>query len=728
MCQRWTIGFVFLFCCSIGWSQNNLGAIGTWREHFNNHAVQQVIKGDKIYGASWYQLFSVDPNNHIEYIGKSNGLQNIGIKVVQWDAMHTQLIVAYDNSAIDILQGDQITPINALLNSNLFPNNKINSIYMLGNWALVSTSFGIVVIDLVKHEIKDTWFPNNLRQNSNTYQIACTADSLYAATENGLFSAALKNNWLLNNQWTHLTNYDGLTIQGVHVLNNQLYANNPHTIFQLPSLLPFYSVNNQQIQDIQTNNNVLYALVKSNSQKGMLVKINTDKSTTVLIDSSDLINPKQLCVDNNVFWVADSSKGIAQKSTSIHWMDIGGPDQNINGKMTVNNDQLIAPFYKINGGFATYNANGWTNYVSMQNTPLPLLSSAAIDPLDQSDWFSTGTNLLHVDPSLQKFTVVTPNNLAGTLYPIQTAMGQLWILKDEQGVLMRQNNNWVLTSPPNDFDKIGMQDGLFTNAGQAWIIAPHHQGAYLYQSAQSYSTSIWKKLTTAKGGGNLPSNNVTCFAEDKLGSVWVGTDNGIGIFNCGDISNGICDAYIPYVKNNGFIGTLFQQSKVNCIAIDGANRKWIGTNNGAWLLSSDGTAIIEQFTKDNSPLPVDTIQQIIVSPSTGEVFFNSTNGLVSYRSTATEGAMIQQNIVIFPNPITPDYNGPIAIKGLVENAMVKITDLTGRLVYQTRALGGQAIWNGKTYEGMKVATGIYLVFVRDDAGNEKTVGKLLFNH
>lgn len=733
MYKCWTIGFALLFYCTIGWGQNNLGAIGTWREHFNNHAVQQVIKGDKIYAASWYQLFSIDATNHIEYIGKSNGLQAVGIHAIQWDAVNAQLLIAYENSAIDILQGDQIIPINALVKTNLYPNNKINSIYMMGNWALLSTSFGIVVIDLVKHEIKDTWFPNNLRQNSHTYQIACTTDSLYAATEYGVYSTAIKNNWLLNNQWTHLTNYDAQAIQGVHVLNNQVYVNNTRALYQIPGLIPLYTTNNQSIQDIQTNANGLYALVKTKTPKGMLVKINTDKSTTVILDSTDLVNPIQLCLDNNIFWVADSSKGLLQKSTSLHWMQLGGPVQNIQGKMVVNADVLLAPFNNSNGGFATYNSAGWTNYINLQNTALqnntlPVLSASAIDPMDQSWWFTSLTNLVQLNPSTQKLTLSTPHNLSGQLYPIQAAMGQLWILKDEQGVLMRQNNNWVLASPPTDFTKIGMQDGLFTNAGQAWIIAPNHQGAYLFQSAQNYTTSTWKKLTTAKGGGNLPSNFVTCFAEDKLGSVWVGTDNGIGIFNCGDISNSICDAYIPYVKNNGFIGTLFQNSKVNSIAIDGANRKWVGTNHGAWLLSSDGSNIIEQFTKENSPLPTDTILQIIVEPNTGEVFLNSSNGLVSYRSTATQGATTQQNILIYPNPITPDYNGPIAIKGLVENAMVKITDLTGRLVYQTRALGGQAIWNGKTYEGTKVATGIYLVFVREDAGNEKVVGKLLFNH
>ena len=164
---------------------------------------------------------------------------------------------------------------------------------------------------------------------------------------------------------------------------------------------------------------------------------------------------------------------------------------------------------------------------------------------------------------------------------------------------------------------------------------------------------------------------------------------------------------------------------MNCITIDGANRKWIGTNNGSWLLSADGAEIIKRYTVENAPLPNDTINQIIIVPTTGEVFFLTSNQIASYRSTATEGSSTQSQIEVYPNPVAPSYTGPIAIRGLVQNALVKITTLNGQLIYQTRALGGQAIWDGKTQQGNKAASGVYLVFVRDDIGNEKGVGKIL---
>jgi ligand-binding sensor domain-containing protein len=254
--------------------------------------------------------------------------------------------------------------------------------------------------------------------------------------------------------------------------------------------------------------------------------------------------------------------------------------------------------------------------------------------------------------------------------------------------------------------------------GQIWIIAPNNQGVIIYNS----TNNTWYQLSTINN--NLPSSSVTSILEDKKGTMWVGTNNGIGLFDCSELGN--CKAYLPQIKNsNGFAGLLFQKEIVNPMAVDCANQKWVGTNNGCWLLSEDGSQILQRFSKNNSPLPNDTILQICIAPLSGEVFMNTNNQLVSYRSSANETIQSTQNIIVFPNPVLPNYEGPIAMKGFVNNAIVKITTLDGKLVFQTRALGGQAVWNGKTYEGSKVASGIYLVFARDDAGMEKSMGKII---
>jgi hypothetical protein len=171
---------------------------------------------------------------------------------------------------------------------------------------------------------------------------------------------------------------------------------------------------------------------------------------------------------------------------------------------------------------------------------------------------------------------------------------------------------------------------------------------------------------------------------------------------------------------------LFSDELVQTIAVDGADRKWVGTQNGAWLISADAAKTIYQFTENNSPLLSNDVKQIAIDNKTGEVFFATAKGICSFRSTATETTETNNNVLVFPNPVPPGYNGTIAIRGIANNAIVKITEMDGRLVYETRALGGQAIWNGKDYKGRTISSGIYLVLVSDDEHQQKLTTKIVF--
>ncbi len=726
MKKKGSILFIILLTITNCWSQNSIGAIGQWREHYNNHSVKNIVKGDQIYGASRYQLFTIDAKNNIEYIGKSNGLNEVGIQGIKWHPLSQQLLVAYNNSNIDIIHGDQTFGINDIQLSNLYSNNKINDISILDKWALISTNFGIVVIDMEKREIKDTWFPNNNRKSVATYQTISTRDSLYVTTEEGIFSTPIKNNWIVPNQWSSLSAFNGYNIKGLINQSNTVYAYNDKFIYLLPNTLPFNVFSAGKINKIIADTGGLLIALQYTNNKGELIKLRPDKTIITLADTSVLMNPSDMLTDEQGYWIADSAKGLLRKTSSLNWLPLSGPIQTIEGQSAINEDLLVTPFGNNKQGFATFNTNGWTNYTNFNTINLPILSSSAIDAKDGSLWFTSDNSLVHIAIALNKIETIVPSTLQGKLNAIQFGSdGSIWTIKEGQGILVNKSNRWALAAPPLDFDKNNWQKFLVSTYGQAWVIAPNGQGIYVYQSTQNYTTEAWKKLTTARGNGNLPSNNITCIIEDKIGSIWIGSERGIGIINCGDIARDVCDAYTPIVTNNGFAGALFQNTIIKTIAIDGANRKWVGTNNGAWLISADGTTIIEHFTSSTSPLPTDTINNILVDPTLGEVFFNTSQGIVSFRGTATDGGTKQASIIIYPNPVSPDYEGPIAFKGLVENAIVKITDLNGRLVFQTRSLGGQAIWNGRTYEGQKIATGIYLVFVRNDSGEEKNVGKLL---
>jgi len=705
-------------------AQSSIGPLGQWREHYNNKSVQHVAIGNTLYGATTNQVFSIGAKNSIQFLGKSNGLHEIEIASIAWDPTQSQLMIAYKNSNIDIVKGNEIFSVSDIYLSKIYANKKINSIQILGPWALVSTHFGIVVVDLIKHEIKDTWFANNNRQATITYQTISTADSLYALTEEGLFSIALKNNYITSSQWKKINGYTGL--KKLSTYNNIIYAIGGKNIYQLPKTDPIYQTSINTINNAYAHKEGLY-IIQSDGVNGSLLNLNTNNTVTSIVDKTYLSMPMELAIDQNSIWIADSLNGLIVKNTETKSIPLGGPSEKITGTSFVNSNYLLAPFGAKYGGFSTYTDAGWKNYNKLNGIDLPVLTAACIDPIDNSWWFTSAASFLQYNLTANSIETISPSSVPGNFTQIQFSTdGIFWGLQDGQGLIQKQDNKWTNIPLPNNYLKNGLKKMVVNRQGQAWIPGPANQGLYVYQSNKYFGTASWKQLITAKSSGNLPSNTVLSVALDNIGSIWVGTDNGIGIFSCGDISKEICDAYLPTIKNaNGFVGLLLQRESVNCITVDGANRKWVGTENGAWLLSADGSSIIEHFTKNNSPLPNDTILQIIIEPKYGEVFFNTANEMVSYRGFATEGNALYSDIKIFPNPVPPNHNGPIAIRGLVENALVKITDISGSLVFETRALGGQAIWNGKSLTGNKVATGIYLVFARDDIGNEKAVGKIV---
>jgi hypothetical protein len=231
-------------------------------------------------------------------------------------------------------------------------------------------------------------------------------------------------------------------------------------------------------------------------------------------------------------------------------------------------------------------------------------------------------------------------------------------------------------------------------------------------------------VSTGVGLGSLPSSNVKSLALDRDGQMWVGTDKGVVVFDNPPavFSGKNFDAYTPVFERRRLLGN----ENVNSIAIDGGNRKWMGTKNGIFLFSPDGTELVINFTEKNTPLPTNEISYITAEPKTGEVYIRTPKGMISYRGTATEGSLKQDESVVkvFPNPVRPDFDGQIGIEGLVENAFVKITDVVGNLVYETRANGGTAIWNGRTLTGQRVETGIYLIFSGNKKGEETLVSRL----
>ena len=719
--QKW----IYLLIGCIGLAkpidaQLQLGPIGTWRAHFSNESIQQVVKGDQIYVAAANQIIQIDANRQTTYLNTTTGLHATGIHKIAWHPIENQLVIAYKNSRLDIIKGDQVTLIDDIQSSNLYSDKTINDLIVYNNNAYLSCNFGIVVIDLLKKEIKSTIFPNNNRQNVKVFQTIVYQNKLFALTENGIWSTTL----VQNNSWI-VENTMGVSgIKNMFVFKNQLYFNNQQKIYAYQSNIASYQIFTGTIEAIAVDEERILAGI-AYQNKGTLIQFNNNQTNTVLVDSAVLIHPVGLLKDGNTIWVADFGKGLYEKNDQSKWFALGGPLSSAYGSNAFSIHQLLMSYGTNKIGISSLNEKGWSNLTQIQNLKINYVEAVSIDPIDQSWWMGMGDQLIHYDPNKKIVEAILPNTSMGAIKSIQQKTdGQIVLLKEGFGIVAKEAGKWNSYPMQTGFSSANLKKILVAKNDLSWIIGPKQQGILLFQKQNNQA--IWRQLNTGKGSGNLPSMEVTAIAEDKDGSIWVGTDNGIAIFQCNTI-NEACDAYLPIVQSNGFNGYLFQRETIHSISIDGANRKWIGTNNGAWLISKDGAEVLQHFTTENSPLPDNSVLSIGIEPTDGDVFFFTKNEIISYKGNSTEPSTTQSAIKIFPNPVAPNYNGPIVIKNLVNNALVKITDINGQLMMQTRALGGQAVWNGMDQYQRKVASGIYLIFARDDMGNEKAVGKILIS-
>ena len=313
--------------------------------------------------------------------------------------------------------------------------------------------------------------------------------------------------------------------------------------------------------------------------------------------------------------------------------------------------------------------------------------------------------------------------------------GLLWITNSlvEKGLAhMNVDGDWLsynISSYNTKNSHLG--DIIIDNQGKKWFIIAKGGGIIVYDdngSPEDINDDNDRLLTSAPGQGNLPSNTVYSIALDNDGEVWVGTDNGIGVFyQTSEVFglNGDCQQIL--VETDGYVEPIITNESVTAIAIDGANRKWLGTkSSGVFVYSPDGRRKVKHFTEENSPILSNKINHISIDDNSGEVFISTEKGLISYKGEATAGGDKHGNVIVYPNPVKENYNGPIAIKNVVENSDIKITDIRGNLIKTTTAFGGQAIWDGKNKNGKRASTGVYLVFSTNSSGLETNVAKILF--
>ncbi|RTL48123.1 MAG: hypothetical protein EKK39_12890 [Sphingobacteriales bacterium] len=755
--------WLFYFCCTQSIAQSNLQPIGYWREHLNYQSTNTVVQGDKLYCATVNNVFSIDANQDIERYSKVTGLNDMGVSTIGWDDLTKQLVIAYNSSNIDVLKGSIVTNISDIERNTISGNKTIRSIYCNAGFAYLSTGLGIIVVNLQSYDIKDTWI---IGSNGNQINInACIQfnNQLYAATDEGLKTAPVTGTNLANySNWTNLSGTNGLpagTVNNIVAANGLLYAQLQNTIYvwKNNSWLLWYADNNWPITKIEASGNNLLLCERTISGNSRVITLAANATIQSTIAVPNVVSfPKDAIIVNNTTWVADYYGGLSAFSNNSYQRYIpNGPLGTASGDMVFTQHTLYIAAGSVNNAWNyQYNRNGiyilkegiWSNVGAYTNTALDTtldFITLAADNRDGSIWAgSYGGGLVHMIEG--NFQIFKQNN--STLQP---AIGDPGSYRISGLAFDAQHNLWIANygaaqnlqvlkadgsfkgfSVPFPLTENALSQIVIDDAGQLWMVSPKNNGLLCYNYGNSIDATNddqWLLLQTGVGKGNLPSNNVFCIAKDKNGFIWIGTDNGIGVIQCAtNYFQQPCDAVWPVIQQDQFAGYLFQGQQVKCMAVDGANRKWVGTNNGLWLVSAEGNKIIQHFTAANSPLPDNNVQKLAIDPITGEVFISTFTGIISYRSTATEGTATNNSVLVFPNPVPPDYSGTIAIRGIAENALVKIADLSGRLVFQTQALGGQAVWNGLNYKGEKVASGMYLILIRDRVtGQEKLATKIV---
>lgn len=772
--RKYLLVLVFFVVISPFYSNAQGEPIGQWRSHMPyKHSLSIAFDGVSVYVASEKAFYIYNSaTDEVTPYSKVNGMADVGMAKIGYDRQTNTAVLGYANGNIDLFTEGSFYNIPDLKLKTVTGSKDINEIYTEDGLAYVSTDIGIIVINLDRKEIKETYTFNANNQNIQINSFTSFDGQFYAATDRGLYSIN-KNapNIQAFTAWTKIdTNRNFVSI--THALN-RIYVTDVDTVFALNNNnLDFVFTHdadtnkNPEIKALTKDSDGVWVVIYNNLIfKSQTYKIDQNNN---LIDSFEIngLATEMIKAENssdNTLWIPNQSLGLSRRT--LKGAPFGtavpeGPETFTSFDIYANNKELwIAhggydDVYAPTGnqfGFSHYKNQEWENFKRYEYKPFgdSLIDFTNIIMGDDGTVYagSTRSGLFILKPDgtfeiFEKNSIIDPSITGSTLYRVSGLAldnnGDLWMT--------------VLGGNPNELYYRNKQTGAWTkysillprpithsaaqlvidNNGQKWFAAPGAGGGgvVVYDdngTPENISDDNRRLLTSGEGTGGLPNNEVYCLVVDKDGAIWIGTADGIGIVSCpSGVMSGQCEAEKRVVQFDEFAGYLFQTEQVRAIAVDGANRKWIGTNNGVWLISPDGDQIIERFTADNSPLPSDNIQKITIDQVTGDVYIGTEEGLVSYRGTAIGGGKTNEDLIAYPNPVPSGYNGTIAIKGFVENADVRITDISGQLVYRTTALGGQAVWNGKDYTGQTPQSGVYLIFATNKDGTETKTGKLVF--
>ena len=757
-------------------------AVGQWQDHFSyNNGKQLISVGNAIYYISECGVLKYDTESgEIEKYNRFNILSDITPTGIAYDENTGCIIIGYSTGNIDIINGNEVTNINDIKKKSINSSKSINSIIAYDGYAYLGCDFGIVKLSLNRMEISETWFIGENGTYVHVNDMDMHGDDLYVATTIGVFHGRLSDMLVDFSNWRILTDIEapspqawmkGKNYNTIKYFGGQLLANYKNTQANGDSIMAYNgnswshvlneckSINNIS-SDGETllcaTGTVLYSFntsLQSSFQEQWYYKT---ADSWIGVYSNDAIK-----IDGKI-WIADRVNGLGYLENDDGKGDvlkINSPNNNTVFQIASGKSKVIA----VRGGYSSsyvpiwesptiyeYEDYTWTTLNSSTDSELSgksALVNVTIDPNDVNHFFVSSwvSGLIEFrdnkfyklynsgNSSLMQIVGYDWVRTGGSAFD---SKGNLWVtnsLSSKCLHTMSPDGKWTGFSFPNM--ETNIRSIIVTQSGVKWLVIGQSGGLLAFDdngTPENTSDDHYKRISVMNEDGEIVSNDVYSIAEDKNGYLWVGTSKGVVVYHNPDKvfeSSSFRGRQIKVPRNDGTDNAdlLLSADIVTAVAVDGANCKWFGTQNGgAYYTSADGIETIHHFNTQNSPIPSDNILSISIVPETGDVFFATPNGIISYRGTATEGFEDYEEILAFPNPVPSGYEGVVSIKGLVAGSIVKIADISGNIVYEARATGGQLVWDGRNLNGKRVASGVYVVFASTEIGEQKSTTKILF--
>lgn len=730
-------------------SQSDLN-IGQWSEHLPyNGGITVTQSPTRVYYGSQYALISMlkQDTSEAEFFSKIDGLSDVSPSWIKYHDALDILIIGYANGNIDIMDAEGVSNINDIVrNTSIQGDKRISNIYVDDSPLIyMSTPFGLVILDIVKMQFQSTVFTNSPVKAFTKYQ-----GKYYMAVENGLYSYNPDSGNIIEDfgGWQKIAvpglaeNYSS---QAVAVFNNELFAGIDGDLYKMDQgdMILWYTREGFTIDFISPEGQNLMAGFICDA--GCIGKVFYFRDSGFWHESGIFCTaiPSYAIEDEKGrIWYADHFPEfrLAQNHfTPCDYLKYNTPYAGNVSEMEIKDGVLYVATggvsesygYQSNkDGFYTFDRINWNTY-NQFNTPqieaTGLENFFRILPHPVQDITYVGSywgGLLKQEGDV--YTVYDKTNSS-----LQGAVGDE-ARERVAGLAFDNNQNlWITNYLAKEPLSVLKADGTWksfelsctniTNTSQIVIDQRGYKWIMLYSKSVSIivyddrgtidDESDDRCVRLSSSNTSIPSNSVQCLAVDVEGDIWVGTAEGPVVFDAaGDIFNGHQGSRIK-VEQDGLLNYLLGEETIYSIAVDGANRKWFGTGSGVFVQSPAANEEVTSYTVDNSPLLSNRIIDIAIDGHNGVTYIATSGGIMSVRTDAIDAEPIHSDeVYAFPNPVRPGYDGPIAIRGLARDANVKITDITGVILYETQALGGQAIWDGKDLKGRKASTGVYLVF------------------